>query len=518
MLLGSYVLVERLGAGGMGEVFKARNWKLGKTVALKLVRAERLTDPDAVRRFQREVRAAAQLNHANVVHAYDCDEAGGKHFLVMEYVEGVDLARFVKQHGPLTVRDACDYVRQAALGLQHAFERGLVHRDVKPHNLLLSRTSDGHALIKVLDMGLARLNQTDEAGEAASIMTQEGVVMGTLDYIAPEQARNAHTADTRADLYSLGCTLYYLLAGRVPFPVGSSTEKLLRHQFDQPTPLEQLRPDVPPAVAAIARRLMAKRPEERYQTPAEAAAALTLDPSALAASAVSVTQTFAPAATPARAMEDTAPSWSSIISTPATVETSSSSGQRRAAKKRRWMWPVVAGLAVILGLIGLLLFHSGGTTPATTEPPSAVLTRERKEQPAVQTFDDWLRHVADLPADRQVEEVAVRLKRRNPGFDGAVKSTIEKGVVVRLEFGTDRVTDISPVRALPGLKQLDCRGSAAGKGRLSDLSPLKGMRLSILACGENPITDLSPLKDMPLTALYCTGALSRTCRRSRTWA
>jgi serine/threonine protein kinase len=269
VLLGSYVLLERLGEGGMGQVFKARNWKLGQVVALKVIRKERVAHPDAVRRFQREIRAAAQLNHPNIVRAFDADAVDGAHFFVMEYVEGTDLSKLVKQHGPLPVAQACDYVRQAALGLQHAHERGLIHRDVKPHNLLLTKGD----VVKVLDMGLARLTHGGD-GELSSTMTEEGAILGTPDYMAPEQTLDSHTADVRADLYSLGCTLYYLLAGRVPFPGSNLGEKLMKHQLREPQPVEQLRSDVPPAVATVVRKLMAKQPEDRYQTPAELAAVL----------------------------------------------------------------------------------------------------------------------------------------------------------------------------------------------------------------------------------------------------
>ncbi len=268
LLLGSYVLLERLGEGGMGQVFKARNWKLVKVVALKLIRKERLDNPDAVRRFQREIRAAAQLDHPNIVRALDADEVNGTQLLVMEYVQGTDLAKLVKKDGPLAVDKACDYCRQAALGLQHACERGLVHRDIKPHNLLLTAAG----VVKILDMGLARLDRRGD-DEASSTMTQEGGGMGTLDYISPEQAMDSHDVDIRADLYSLGCTLYFLLTGKPPFAGGEALQKLLKHRLDEPVPVEQLRPDVPPGVAAVVRKLMAKRPEDRYQTPVEAAAA-----------------------------------------------------------------------------------------------------------------------------------------------------------------------------------------------------------------------------------------------------
>jgi serine/threonine-protein kinase len=271
LLLGSYVLLERLGEGGMGTVFKARHTRLGRTVALKVIRTDRLKNPDARRRFEREIRAAALLEHPNVALTYDAGEVGGTHFFAMEYVPGTDLAKLVGRSGPLGVTAACDCIRQAALGLQHAFERGLVHRDVKPSNLVLTPG----AVVKILDMGLARVRGAVE--EDLGTMTQEGTVMGTPDYVAPEQTLDARSVDVRADLYSLGCTLYFLLTGQVPFPGGTLGEKLLKHQLHQPVPVEQLRPDVPPGVAAVVRRLMAKKPEDRFQTPAELVEALGRD-------------------------------------------------------------------------------------------------------------------------------------------------------------------------------------------------------------------------------------------------
>lgn len=268
LVLGTYTLLAKLGEGGMGQVFKARSRKLGRIVALKLIRPEKLNSANAVRRFQREVRAVAQLNHPHVVRAIDADTVGDALLLVMEFVDGTNFSKLVKNSGPLPILDACEFIRQAALGLQHAHEKGLVHRDIKPHNLLLTR--DG--VVKILDMGLARLTTPDE--HKSSVMTQEGGFIGTPDYIAPEQAINSHTADIRADIYSLGCTFYYLLAGQVPFPEGFLTEKLLQHQFKEPLPLEQQRPDVPPVVAKIVGTMMAKKPANRYQTPAEVALAL----------------------------------------------------------------------------------------------------------------------------------------------------------------------------------------------------------------------------------------------------
>jgi serine/threonine-protein kinase len=282
LLVGPYVLLERLGEGGAGQVFKARHAKMNRVVALKLIRKELLADAEVVGRFYREVQILGHLDHPNIVHAYDAGPAGVSHFLAMEYVEGTDLGKLVKQGGLLPVPQACAYIRQAALGLQHAHERGLAHRDIKPHNLIMS-VRDG--LIKVADLGLARLPRTMSADVTAALsgvkgtgtLTPENAVMiGTADYLAPEQAMNFHGADIRADIYSLGCTFHYLLTGQPPFPAPTLAEKLLKHQQQKPPPLEQFRTDVPPAVAAVLRRMLTKQPADRYQTPGELADALAL--------------------------------------------------------------------------------------------------------------------------------------------------------------------------------------------------------------------------------------------------
>jgi eukaryotic-like serine/threonine-protein kinase len=259
--LPGYELLGVLGAGGMGQVYKARHQLMNRIVALKVIRQECLTDPTVIGRFQREVQVVAQLAHPNIVLAYDADQAGTTHFFVMEYVPGQTLAQMVKQRGPLPVLEACGYIAQAARGLEHAHEHGLVHRDIKPANLIVNE----QGVLKILDLGLARTARPTAASHA---MTQDGVILGTVDFMAPEQAQGSRSVDIRADLYSLGCTLYYLLTASVPYPGGTLVEKLVKLAEEEPVPVAELRPDLPPAVVAIVRKLMAKDASQRYAEPA----------------------------------------------------------------------------------------------------------------------------------------------------------------------------------------------------------------------------------------------------------
>jgi serine/threonine-protein kinase len=217
--------------------------------------------------------------------AFDAGQFDQTHYFAMEHVEGPDLHRLVHEHGPLPVVHACAFVAQTTRGLQHVCERGLVHRDIKPSNLVVSwSTAAGtrvrelppvhRSTVKILDLGLAVLDEPSESPEAASSLTRVGCVLGTVDYMAPEQWMNAHKVDVRADLYALGCTLYYLLTGQVPFPGGAPMEKMLKHYLDEPTPVERLRAGVPPLVLNVLGKLMAKQPEHRFQQPADVAEAL----------------------------------------------------------------------------------------------------------------------------------------------------------------------------------------------------------------------------------------------------
>lgn len=279
-----YRVLRRVGGGGMGDVYLALHIRMERQVALKVMNP-RLIHAQALSRFVQEVKTAARLEHPNIVRAYDADAAGSLHFLVMEFVEGTDLATYVRKQGRLPWNEACRLIVQAALGLQHAHEAGMVHRDIKPHNLMLTR--DGR--VKVLDFGLARFAREaaeDEqsgtsANPAAEVLstnqeglTLPGTLMGTADYMAPEQAGDARDADIRADVYSLGCTLFYLLTGRVLFPADSVKDKVAAHRADPPPEIRELRPDVPPALAQLLARMLAKQPADRPQTPAEVITAL----------------------------------------------------------------------------------------------------------------------------------------------------------------------------------------------------------------------------------------------------
>jgi len=270
--LGKYKLLRLLGKGGMSSVYLAEHVLMRRRCAIKVLPWKLVKDSSYLQRFHREAQAVAALDHPNIVRAYDVDhEKDGNleiHFLVMEYAEGQNLFDLVQMSGPLPTVTAADYIRQGALGLAHAHKSGMVHRDVKPGNFIV----DQHGTVKLMDLGLARVG-TEDADHSLTIAHDERV-LGTADYLAPEQAVDSHLVDTRADLYSLGCTMYFLLTGRPPFNEGTLTQRLLAHQTKEPTPLESLRPDLPESLLAIIRKLMAKDREQRMQTAEEAASQL----------------------------------------------------------------------------------------------------------------------------------------------------------------------------------------------------------------------------------------------------
>ncbi len=266
--IGKYKLLERIGVGGMGQVFLCEHMFLKRRVALKVLPPAKAEEGSALGRFYREARASAALQHANVVRTHDIDQDGNLHFIVMDYVDGPNLLDVVKRFGPMDYRRAISYVRQISLALEFAFKNQIIHRDVKPGNILIDRKGTA----RLLDLGLARF--INDHADQLTIQYDDKLVLGTADYVAPEQVANSHTADTRADIYALGATLYYLLAGHPPFPNGTVREKLMWHRTKEPASLRAVRPEVPAWLIAIVDKMMAKDPKDRYQTPAQVATEL----------------------------------------------------------------------------------------------------------------------------------------------------------------------------------------------------------------------------------------------------
>ncbi|MFM8274175.1 MAG: protein kinase domain-containing protein, partial [Gemmata sp.] len=282
-----YRILGQLGAGGMGTVYKAEDLLMDRVVAIKVVSPHLTKRAATVTRFQKEIRAAAKLKDHRIVTAYDAGEAGGAHFLVMEFLEGLSLDRLVAKKGALPVAIACAFTRQVALGLQHAAESGMVHRDIKPQNLMVTRKGK----VKILDFGLARFAHAEGDPDADNLpggrvpfgagrasaggVTNPNMLLGTPDYLSPEQARNSHDVDHRSDIYSLGCTLYFLLTGAPPFRTAATIlDKLLAHTNDEPAPVREARFEVPAGLADVLAKMMAKKPADRFQTAKEVADAL----------------------------------------------------------------------------------------------------------------------------------------------------------------------------------------------------------------------------------------------------
>jgi len=499
LVLDNYVLLEKIGQGGMGQVFKAEHRRMHRIVAIKVLPTSMMRNAATVARFQREVRAAARINHPNIVTAFDAGQDGGVHFLVMEYVEGRDLSAVVKKNGPFPVEQAVNFILQTARGLEAAHAQGIVHRDIKPANLLVDK--DG--TVKILDMGLARLSGDGDPGQQAEL-TSTGAVMGTVDYMSPEQALDTKTADTRADIYSLGCSLFYLLTGKAAYQGDTVVKKILAHR-EQPIPsIRAVRPEASEQVEVVFTRMVAKNVEDRYQTMSEVIADLER---CFAGQAESFNTQQLFGSTTDEGLTDFLKDFS--VSPVAARKSNALSGRKKLT--------LIGGsvLGVLFLLAGLFIsfktrVEPGGKQPITAKP----LPLEEEEEPVVAAkgepsvpwetpaFQKWMKKVAEMPAGEQVKAVARKLQELNPRFNGKVTPTIDFLDVAGLQFATDKVTDISPVRALSRLKTLVCEGSD-GNGRLSDLSPLQGMQLTFLVFWSNPVADLSPLKGMPLEVLGC---------------
>jgi len=497
LILDHYVLLDKLGQGGMGMVFKARDRRTQQTVAVKVLPPSFVSKANAVLRFQREVQAASRLRHPNIVGATAAGEAAGAHYMIMEYVDGCDLSRLVKQHGPLPVGQAVACILQASAGLAHAHAAGLVHRDIKPGNLLL----DKNGTVKILDMGLVRFEEAEDGGND---LTRDGTILGTCDYVAPEQAVNSKHADVRSDFYSLGCTLHYLLIGKPIYAGDSIMEKLLAHRA-QPIPaLRKLRADVPKALDSVFQKMVAKKPEERYQTTAELSAALE--------AAVPAAARGAPLAGLARA----APRPQTATEVAATTD-HQPTALADPAGRRRWLLlglagggVALAGLVGLISLIALLRWFSApaapvaqATPPTVVRPIIPVSTGRAPDTPqrVAPVEDAWIRSLAEMGRGRMLTAFVAKMRERNPEYTGRGSPSWDNRMLVGVEFDAEHVSDIAAIRGLPHLRELRCSGTEARPGRLSDLSPLQGLPLRVLNCGHNPIRDLTPLRGLPLTRL-----------------
>jgi serine/threonine protein kinase len=374
ILKGKYKILNLLGAGGMGRVFLCQHLHLNRNVAVKLLSSEQAKDLSNVERFYREAKAVAALNDPNIVQVHDVERDDKMPLMVMEYVDGISLHELVSRKGPLKVEQATNFIAQTALGLLHAFEVGIVHRDIKPGNLLLDR----RGVVKILDMGLARFSK-NEKNEKLTERFDSNSVLGTADYLAPEQAVNSSTVDIRADLYALGGTLFYLLTGEAPFEAPTVAEKLLAHQMKPIPSLRERRKEVPQKLEQIYQRLLAKNPDDRFQTPAELVAALA---------------PFAEATRPMRidwdGMEETSPVQLRDQSTPR------SSHRRHELKpkvkstfsSRRPVW-ILGGLILLAAIALVIVILTSGSGSNATDP-KLIVQKDRKEekQPPTQTKNE----------------------------------------------------------------------------------------------------------------------------------
>jgi Leucine-rich repeat (LRR) protein len=471
----------------MGTVYKANDPALDRTVAVKVLPGHLAGDADFTSRFKREAMAAAKLNHPNVVQVHAAGEDAGTHYIVMEFVDGETLHKRLQRVQRLDIDEALAITLYVADALRYAWNKAqIIHRDIKPDNILLS--TDGE--VKLTDLGLAK-----SLREASVSVTSTGTIMGSAQYISPEQARGQKDVDFRTDIYSLGCTLFHMLAGRPPYEGDETMALLYKHVNEPPPDPRTLRPDCPPRVAAIVLKMMAKDRAQRPATYDELICELT----ALHAEAtgIAAAPTLAPTVKPATA---------AVVPTVIDAPTMASAP----AKKRKTML-VCAGVAaaVLLLIAGVTWWVVGRVPPrgaGTTPPPPAVGSGPTTTHLVADAF---LKEVAALPAEEQVKRVVAELQRRNPGFDGKEEHKIVGGQVTELKFCTVGVSDIAPVCALSRLRILKCEGeqTSAGtekqKGLLADLTPLAGLALDELLCGLNQITDLSPLKQLRMTGLMC---------------
>lgn len=543
LVLGGYVILDVIGAGGMGQVFKAEHCRMRRVVAIKTLPPDLLNDPSAVSRFLREIQAAAKLRHRNIVATDDSAEIDGVHFLVMEYIDGEDLSKLITKSGPMSVSQALDVIHQAACGLDYAHKKGVIHRDIKPANVLL----DSEGTVKILDMGLARFDAQIASSETNNPLTQAGDVFGTVDFMSPEQAVNTKNADARADIYSLGCTLYYLLTAEMPYRGNTVVEKILAHR-EHPIPsIRQLRPDVSAAVDAIFSRMVAKHADERQQSMMELMAELQkLETSSNSMMAI-------PSREPRRPAQPSPVHWRE--------HASRSTKNRTQHYLSAYITAAIVGSILLVTCTFLLINRSrvaptenesdgtpvasresdtvpdfaDGTNAPPTDPPVSVADTENNKQlvsdenkpaeapiakseeqqvgstvtetstfeiaPEVKPSDEPKKDDAPSAAAQLFASFAKQLKTLNPEIDGDMSHETVDGKIRKFSIHSEQLVDVSPITQLSDLQDLNLDGCS----QLADLSPLHGILLTKLSCNSTAVSDLGPLKDMPLTSLHCSG-------------
>jgi hypothetical protein len=474
-LLGNYRIIAKLGEGGMGLVFKAQDLRSEQVVALKMLQPDARYELLVRQRFQREVSLARRLRHPHIVTALDAGEDRGILFLVMEYISGKDLGRLLAELGPRPAAQAVDWVVQAARGLEHAHAAGVIHRDIKPSNLLL----DAGGTIKVLDLGCARLeNSANATTGSTTSLTQSGALLGTCDYIAPEQALNSKHAGPAADIYSLGCTLHFLLTGQPLYGGQSTMEKLLAHREQAIPLLAAARPDVPAQLDAIFQCMVAKKVEDRFQCMSEVIAALEDCRRALIADSDAATA-------PATLVQPRRP--------------------RDNARFPSWRKLTLA-MVLLAGLVtgGALLCEPRLREIATATPATDAADEPRHGEAPVRD-ERFEYQVGRLPPERQFDEVVRELRRLNGRFPRTIDKKIEDGVVTELSFSGDRVSNLAPLAALKGLRRLSCNATSRKHAPLTNLAPLAGLPLTHLEFANAPVVNLAPLAAMRLTVISCAG-------------
>lgn len=397
LYLGKYKLMDVLGQGGMGAVLKAESTTLRRPVALKVMATNLHDDGIARARFEREIEFSASLNHPNIVRAIDADQIGDRVFLVMEYFAGRDLKAVVKEQKQVSVEFACECIRQAALGLQHAFERGIVHRDIKPSNLLVTKDpKTKQMVIKVLDLGLARIahqaelttaGPTDFAAQDGGV-TRSGQIMGSPDYMSPEQAMSSSTVDIRSDIYGLGVTLFQLLCNRLPYSGDNVMEKLLERINKDAPPVSAFRPDIPPVLVHIVARMLHRDPAQRFQTPAEVAAVLEAfasDPQSLEAqpAAAALSEQAPDLPTLDAQADETLNAFINDLASEAIEVSERPAAPRPAARHRRKsIRPLAISLGTAFTMITVVLFLlSQGSGPPEKKPPGSATAKASGDDP-----------------------------------------------------------------------------------------------------------------------------------------